>query len=126
MRHWSEKYLHLEYKQMDCSAFVQHVLKDHFKIEYTFPQSRGNVFEQSNLIKKSMPEFAKRTDKPKDGDLVLMHGNRRLCHVGMYVKIGLETYVLHTESTMKSAALHRIKDLTKYGYALEGFYSWLN
>lgn len=125
MRHWTDKYLKITYKNMDCSQFVEHVLRDHFKIDYKFPQAKGNVFEQSNLIKKSIPSFAEKTETPVDGCLVLMNGTRMLCHVGLYVKIGNEDYVFHTESTMKSAALHRVKDLTGYGYSLEGFYRWL-
>lgn len=123
--HWTNKYLSIEYKDMNCSKFVEHVLRDHFGIDYTFPQSRGSVFEQSNLIKKSIPEFSVETNEPKEGDLVLMHGIRRLCHVGMFVKIKRESFVLHTESKIKAAALHRIKDLSRYGYSLGGFYTWL-
>lgn len=124
MKHWSSKYLMIEYKKMNCSTFVEHVLRDHFKIDYTFPQTSGNVFEQSLLIKKSLPIFCKETKNPKEGDLVLMHGVRRLCHVGIYVRIKRDEYVFHTESSMKTAAIHRIKDIPTYGYTLGGFYEW--
>lgn len=110
---------------MNCSQFVEHVLRDHFKIDYSFPQSQGNVFEQSNLIKKSLNDFVIKTDSPKEGDMVLMNGTRRLCHVGLYVKIKNNDYVFHTESTMKTAALHKLSDLSLYGYSVEGFYTWL-
>lgn len=125
MLHWTFKYMDMEYKNMNCSKFVEHVLRDHFKRDYSFPQSQGSLFNQSLQIKESVPTFAERTDSPQDGDLVVMHGKRRLCHVGLYLKIGREEFVFHTESSMKTAALHRFRDLSLYGYSIEGIYSWL-
>lgn len=125
MGHWTSKYMMIEYKQMNCSKFVEHVLRDHFKRDYSFPQSEGSLFNQSKQIKESVPTFAEKTDEPKDGDLVLMNGKRMLCHVGLYLKIGREGYVFHTESSKKTALLHRLKDVTGYGYSVEGIYSWL-
>lgn len=118
------KYLAVEYKDMNCSKFVEYVLRDHFKINYQFPQSQGSVFNQSQQIKDHLPKFCYKTDSPKDGDLVLMHGRRRMCHVGMYVKIGRSGYVLHTESSMKTAALHKISNVFFNGYTVEGVYTW--
>ena len=122
---WIRKYLQIEYKDMNCSKFVEFVLKDHFKIDYTFPQSQGSLFNQSKQIRDSLPNFATKTEDPKTGDLVLMHGRRRMCHVGLYVENISHKYVLHTESSMKTAALHRFSDLIVYGYKVEGIYSWL-
>lgn len=125
MRHWAEKYLLIQYKDMNCSKFVEFVLRDHFKVDLSFPQSEGTLFRQSQQIRESMPKFCESTLKPKDGDMVLMHGRRMMCHVGIYVKIGIKEYVLHTESRLKTAALHPINNLFHYGYSVEGFYSWL-
>ena len=122
--HWTMKYLQVEYKDMNCSKFVEHVLRDHFKINYTFPQSEGSLFNQSQQLRDNIPKFTYKTDMPKDGDLVLMHGKRRMCHVGMYVKIGRAGYVFHTESSMKTAALHKICTVFFNGYTVEGFYTW--
>lgn len=125
MAHWTSKYMQIEYKQMNCSKFVEHICRDHFGRDYKFPQSEGSLFNQSIQIKESVPSFASRTDAPIEGDLVLMNGKRRLCHVGLYLKIGREEYVFHTESSKKTALLHRLKDLSSYGYTVEGIYSWL-
>lgn len=110
---------------MNCSKFVEHVLRDNFQIEYSFPQSEGSLFNQSQQIRDAMPSFCAKTETPKDGDMVLMHGKRRMCHVGVYVRIGYKSFVLHTESSMKSAALHNLNDLKSFGYDVEGFYKWL-
>jgi len=125
MYHWSEKYLQIAYKNMNCSKFVEHVLRDRFGIEYSFPQSEGSLFNQSQQIRDAMPSFCERTDAPKDGDMVLMHGKRLMCHVGIYVRIGYKAYVLHTESSLATAALHPINELKNFGYQVEGFYKWL-
>lgn len=109
---------------MNCSKFVEHVLRDHFKIEYTFPQSEGSLFNQSNQLKENIPLFAYPVETPVEGDMVVMHGARRLCHIGMFVPVGLKKCVLHSEARLKRAALHEIKNLHKYGYTLGGFYSW--
>ena len=123
--HWCRKYLQIKYDQMNCSKFVEHVLRDHFKKDFQFPQSQGTLFNQSVQIKESLPQFCVETLEPKDGDLVLMHGARRMCHVGMFIKIGRKKFVLHTESRLKCAALHEINYLAKYGYSVGGYYAWL-
>ena len=122
---WVKKYLQITYREMNCSRFVEYVLRDHFKIDYTFPQSKGSLFNQSQQIRESIPLFASKVDKGKTGDLVLMHGRRRMCHVGLLVIINGVEYVLHTEMSMKTAALHRFRDLIVYGYKVEGVYAWL-
>lgn len=125
MSHWSTKYLQIEYKKMNCSKFVEHVLRNQFGVEYTFPQSEGSVFNQSAQIKKHLPEFCVKTNHPKDGDLVLMHGARRMCHVGVFFKYNGQRYVLHTESSLTTAVCHKFMDLMEFGYRVEGVYTWL-
>lgn len=121
---WVKKYLSIQYKDMNCSKFVEHVLREQFHRDYEFPQTKGSIFEQSALIKKSLPSFCEKTNNPCDGDLVLMHGMRRMCHVGLYLKIKGQSYVLHCEKKMTCAALHSFADIFKYGYTVEGVYKW--
>lgn len=123
--HWAVKYLSIGYKDMNCSKFVEHVLRNEFQKDFIFPQSEGSIFNQSLQIKNQVPKFTIEAVDPKDGDLVLMHGLRRLCHVGMFVKINRERYVLHTEQRMKTAALHKFRDLPLFGYTIEGIYTWV-
>lgn len=124
MRHWAEKYLLIDYKQMRCSEFVEFVLRDHFKREFSFPKPEGTVFKQSHQIKENVPLFCVKTDKPQTGDLVLMHGIRMMCHVGLYVDIKGTGHVLHTEAKLRTAALQNLKHLFHIGYTVEGFYTW--
>lgn len=122
---WVKKYTSTEFKDLDCTQYLEQVLRDHFKRNYTFPQREGSLFFRSHLIKKHLPTFCNKTETPKDGDLVLMHGLRRMCHVGLYVKGIVSGYVLHKDESMPSGAYHRIKDLVNYGYTVEGFYTWV-
>lgn len=125
MEHWTSKYMQITFSQMNCAQFVEHILRNEFKIDYKFPQSEGSFFNQSAQIRNNFKNYCTKTEEPKDGDLVLMHGKRLMCHVGLYVKIKNEEYVFHTEKSMKTASLHPLKSLLLFGYSVEGFYSWV-
>jgi hypothetical protein len=122
--HWAERFVGIQYEEMNCAEFVEHVLREQFQINFKFPQSRGSLFAETQQIKENLSVFTERTESPKDGDLVLMHGKRLMCHVGLYVKIGMTAYVLHSEGRVKTSALHRMKDIIQYGYSVAGFYKW--
>jgi len=122
--HWASKYLSVSYKDMNCSKFVEYVLRDHFGKDYKFPQSEGSLFNQSVQIKENLPKLCDKTENPSDGDLVLMHGARRMCHVGLFLKIRGVDYVLHCESSMRCSALHKFSDLISFGFSVEGVYTW--
>lgn len=124
-KHWSCKYISMPYLKYNCSKFIEFVLRDHFNIEYSFPQSEGSLFYQSHQLKKHIPEYCIKTENPKEGDLILMHGLRRMCHVGILVFIKNKPYVLHSESAMGCSCLHRLTELFNYGYSVEGYYTWL-
>lgn len=124
--HWSRKYISIPHDKMNCAELVEHVLKDKFSLDFKFPQSQGSLFMESHQIKKEMFNFVDPvpTTSPLEGDLVLMSGTRRLCHVGLYVEIKNVKYVLHTQKSFGCACLHKIADLSTYGLYLEGFYKW--
>lgn len=122
--HWARKYISIPYSKMNCSKFVEHVMRDHFKIDYKFPQSVGSLFNQSAQLKYHMKDFTVKTETPKEGDVVLMNGLRRMCHIGMYIKIGRTEYVLHSEKNFGTAALHKLREIGQFGYHVEGYYTW--
>lgn len=121
---WVKKYLLIDYNEMNCAEFIEYVLRDHFGKEFNFPQSKGSIFAESLQIRECLPKYVTRTDDPEDGDLVLMHGKRLMCHVGLFVKIGITEFVLHTDANMKSSSFHNIREIKNYGYKLEGYYKW--
>jgi cell wall-associated NlpC family hydrolase len=123
-KHWAEKYISIPQRRFNCVEFVEFVMRDHFGVEYKFPQSEGNVFKNSQLIRENFDLYCERTDDPKEGDVVLMHGKRRMCHVGIYIPIKRSKYVLHSDMIMKTPALHNLNILSGLGYSVEGIYKW--
>lgn len=123
--HWSYKYLNIPYHKLNCAQFVQMVLAKEKGVNFQFPQCDGSVFAQSVAIKKNMPVFLQeRVVQPVDFDMVLMHGIRRSCHIGLFAKIDGISYVLHSQKKFQMTCLHKIRDLSGYGLTVEGFYRW--
>lgn len=124
--HWSCKFLSIPYSELNCAEFVEFVLRKEFKINFTFPQNRGSVFSQSAEIKKQIYNFTypEKTKLPEEGDLVLMNGIRKMCHVGILVKKKDSLFVLHSQKNLGCACLHKLKDISNYGLSIEGIYKW--
>lgn len=124
--HWSCKFLSIPYAQLNCAEFVEYVLKKQFGITFYFPQNRGSVFSQSADLKKYIKRYVhpEKTDSPEEGDLVVMNGVRKMCHVGILVKIKNDFFVLHTQKNLGCACLHKLKEIKNYGLNLEGIYKW--
>lgn len=124
--HWSCKFLSIPYSELNCAEFVEFVLRKQFGINLYFPQNRGSVFSQSADLKKYIKSFVypEKTEEPQEGDLVVMNGIRRMCHVGLLVKKGNDLFVLHTQKNLGCACLHKLKDISNYGLTLEGIYKW--
>lgn len=82
---------------------------------------------QALALRRAMGELAKPVDVPADGDLVLMRlkGTEIAGHIGTYLHVAHEPHVLHTSLAMGFAALHKIRDLARYGLQLEGYYRWV-
>lgn len=70
---------------IDCSAFVQNVMKE---IGLELPRTAQNQYEFSHLISKSYAEI---------GDLVFFNNGRKVSHVGIY--IGDDMFV-HASSSL--------------------------
>lgn len=124
--HWTRKYISRPYSELNCAELVELVIKEQLGIKFTFPQSNGNIFYESARIREHFLDYVEpeKTTKPENCSLVVMHANRRMCHVGLFVKYGGASYVLHSLKSAGSVCLHRIEDLNYYGLVLEGFYKW--
>lgn len=118
---WIKKYISKNLGKLDCTQFVELVLNSEFNRSYKFPQGYGSIFQRAYLLKKHMKDYVEETYEPKDGDLVLMNGNRRQCHVGLYFNGG----VLHKDEKMLSGSYHKLNDLIFSGYTVRGFYRWV-
>jgi hypothetical protein len=125
--HWSAAYVGLPYVrgEFDCAALVERVLREVFGREIHLPKERAaDVLGLSGQIAAHRAEFARRIDAPGEGDGVLMVGRGRVNHIGIWCFID-ESYVLHNMRNAGQVCLHRVRDLSRYGLFVEGYYRWI-
>jgi len=124
---WWQAYIGQAYipGENDCAALAVRVQAEVFGREIDLPTERAtSVRGMSRQIEAHKNDFATRTDNPDDGDAVLMIGRGRLDHIGVFVMINGEGYVLHAMRDAGQVCLHRLRDLHRYGLDIEGFYQW--
>ncbi|WP_175841626.1 hypothetical protein [Burkholderia arboris] len=125
MAHWSDRYIGVPHAQLDCGQFVERVLREQFGRDVRFPQrEHDDLAHRSALIVEHVPEFAAPIDEPADGCGVLMWARGRRAHIGLYVVIDNQAYVLHSDEAMGASILSPLARLPKW-YRIEGFYAWL-
>lgn len=129
MPHWSEQYIGKEYKtgEADCARLLSSVRREVFampvpsEVEVQRKASRlQRVAQMTDLVS----EYCEKTDKPIEGDIVLMLCRNRPSHVGVYCIVNNEASVLHAMENAKMVVLHRLRDLSKVFLSIEGFYKW--
>lgn len=127
MSHFSEKYVGMEYvhNEFDCVHLLQLVQQNEFDRTVDIPVERDDtVFAMSNQIDFHKAEYAETVSQSesKDGDIVLMKAKGRLNHTGiLFIKNGTH-YVLHNLRNVGSVAVHKIRELEKWGLIVEGIY----
>ncbi len=123
--HWSARYIGKPYQEADCAALAALVLKNEFNHDINLPRERpAGVFALSAQINHNQADFASPTDRPKEGDAVLMLARGRVNHVGIYCQIGAVAYVLHSLKNAGQCCLHKLTELNRYHLSVEGFYTW--
>ncbi|HDR9585264.1 TPA: hypothetical protein QDC22_007502 [Burkholderia stabilis] len=124
MTHWSEHFIGIPHAQLDCGQFVERVLREQFGRNVRFPRrERDDLVHRSALIVEHVPEFAVPIDEPVDGCGVLMWARGRRAHIGLYVVIDGQAYVLHSDQAMGASILSPLNRLPAW-YRIEGFYAW--
>lgn len=123
--HWTNNYIGTPYRECDCAELAQRVQREVFWREIALPSERdGGVFALSAQIQRLRDDYGSRTEQPVDGDAVLMLGAGRLWHIGVYVETCDIAYVLHAIRSAGQACLHKLRDLQRMGFTVEGFYKW--
>lgn len=118
----------LPYDKYNCAEFVEMVMNDEFRKDFNFPQSEGSFFIESDQLKKNFPNYVEKRalfEDKEEGDLVMMSGKRRLCHIGLLVDINHKFYVLHSLNSIGYVSRVPVSRLQDFGLTLEGFYKWL-
>ena len=123
--HWSVQYVGTPYSENDCAELAVRVMHEQFNKQINLPTTRGAGLRGiSNQINHLQSDFANETQKPNEGDAVLMHSRGRLNHIGIYCVVNGEAGVLHAMRNAGQTCLHKLRDLQNLGLKVEGFYTW--
>lgn len=121
-----EAYVDTPYsRDFDCADLVTLVQREMFGREVRLPNGRPRGVQGQAAIAPALHEYARPTDDPGDGDLVLMRENGRPGHVGVFFRLSHEDWVLHSNEKNGMAVLHRLRDLPIWGAEIEGIYAWV-
>ncbi len=127
MTHWAERYLGEPYieGENDCATLAARVQLEVFGRHIALPAERMSDYRGwSRQIQAHKDDYADPVEHPAEGDAVLMVGRGRLNHIGIYCELGEVPHVLHAMKSAGQVVLHRIRDLDRYGLAVEGYYRW--
>lgn len=123
--HWTDAFIGREYvpEEYDCVHLVVEVQKRIYGKTIEIPVEREtNFIRLSKQIDQHLETFYEQVTEPQDGDMVLMKCRGRLNHTGVYVVINGTAYVLHNLRNIMSVALHRVRELERYGLIVDSYY----
>lgn len=111
----------------DCADFVVHVARELFGYNVTLPASRP----RGKGCERHLPDISKSygvpTTNPEDGDIVLMYdfGDTIPTHVGLFIRVGQISYVMHSAAKLGGSVMTELHNLARLGLTIEGFYKWI-
>ncbi len=126
--HWSDKYIGLEYSKYNCAEFVALVAKNEYSHDIILPKNVGKFLRaQQKKINNHFFNYVYSVNitKPIEGCVVLMHGRKHSCHIGIFTYINKVGYVVHSMSGFNSVVRHKVSDLSNFNLKVEGYYQWL-
>lgn len=124
--HWSDRYIGLPYSEQDCAELAARVQREIFGRAIRLPSVRATSLRGlTRQIEALKDDYAQRTDRPVDGDAVLMVSRGRLEHIGVYCDIAGQAWVLHAMQNAGQVVRHPLRALAQQGLAIEGYYRWL-
>jgi len=127
MKHWVHNYIGREYIKdvYDCASLFVDVAKNEFNKNVSIPVDRTGMrySEMSVEINQRKLSMADPTDKPEEGDAVLLITPKGLNHIGIYCVVNRVPHVLHAMGgSVAQVVLHKLRELDKYNLKVEGFY----
>lgn len=123
-------YIGLPYdpERFDCVDLVRLVSRELFGREIALPGGHPRGRKRLPMVQSVAGQIATPTDTPADGDLVLMYdlGLPIPTHVGLYVHLAHEGWVLHVGAGIPFSTTHAVRDLPNLGAPIERIYKWAN
>lgn len=127
--HWSESYIGQPYikGEADCGRLVcrvrREVFKHHVPDEAEFERAASRLGRAAQMS-DAVATFGARTERPVDGDAVLMICRGRPSHIGVFCLVEDEPSVLHAMENAKQVVRHALRDLPRVGLSVDGYYKW--
>lgn len=127
--HWTESWIGRPYVEgdADCGMLACEVWRSVFGgrvPDVAVPDRAVTRLQRNRQIDAVLSESLFPVDVPQDGDVVLMKSAGRLEHVGVFVRIGRESFVLHAMRNAGRVVLHRLRDLAGIGLAVVSYHRW--
>lgn len=120
-----DRFIGLPYsKDFNCADFVAHVQRERYGREIRLPGARDPKAQLR--MRETILDYARPTDCPQDGDLVLMRefGRQKPSHVGLYFQMDHEGWVLHLIERGSQSLCQRMRDLPRFGVKVTEFFAW--
>ena len=113
-------------REFDCADFVELVQRELYGRFIRIPNGRPRGPDAPASLASLSSEFVRPTDKPQDGDFVLMFDGAQQVpgHCGLYFHVAHEGYVLHCNEKTGSV-MHPVRDLPSFGLRIERVYAWV-
>lgn len=127
--HWCERYIGQPYdvKTADCAMLLSQVRHEVFKLpvpsDVEIERAASRLGRTGQII-DLVAAYGVLTAAPKEGDAVLMLNRSRPSHIGVYCEVDGERCVLHAMENAGHTVLHRIRELSRVGLSVEGYYAW--
>lgn len=124
--HWSDAYVGRPYVrgEQDCGHLAAAVAREVYGRDVRLPEARPrNSAELSDLVARLRADHGERVAQPAEGDAVLMLCGARW-HVGVFLRLAGEDWVLHNLKGVGSAVRTRLRGLEALGLRVEGYYRW--
>lgn len=114
--------------KFDCADFAVHVARDLFGYDVTLPGTRPRGKGCEAVLGEASRAYGTPTTDPEDGDLVLLYDfgdTVSPTHVGIYIRIGRTSYLLHSAAKLGGSVMTELRKLPQLGLTVEGFYKWI-
>lgn len=127
--HWSTKYIGQPYVagEADCARLLCQVRREQFGMpvpDEAEIERRASRLARVTQLTDGVEAFAVRTERPQEGDAVLMVCRGRPSHIGVFCMVGEEPCVLHAMENAGMVVLHKLRELSRVFLTVEGFYKW--